>query len=83
MFCAIYKSTRKQDAYLYLADKDEFANVPEALLTMLGEPVHVMDLELSPTLRLAQENVLEVMRNLQERGWFLQLPRQEYRLPSQ
>jgi uncharacterized protein YcgL (UPF0745 family) len=83
MFCAIYKSTRKQDTYLYLADKDRFSQVPEALLQMLGEPVHVMDLELSPSLKLAQDNVLEVMRSLREQGWFLQLPRQEYRLPSQ
>lgn len=83
MFCAIYKSSRKQDTYLYLADKGQFANVPETLLNMLGDPVHVMDLELSPTLHLAQENVLEVMQSLQEQGWYLQLPRQEYRMRSQ
>ena len=77
MQCAIYKSRRKQDTYLYLAAKDDFSHIPEALLKMLGEPVHIMDLDLSPERRLAQEDVAEVLRNLQERGWHLQMPRQD------
>ena len=77
MQCAIYKSCRKQDTYLYLAAKDDFSHIPEALLKMLGEPVHIMDLDLSPERRLAQEDVAEVLRNLQERGWHLQMPRQD------
>lgn len=74
MFCAIYKSTRKQDTYLYLAAKDDFSRVPEPLLKMLGAPIHVMNLELTPERRLAREDVNEVMRCLSERGWFLQMP---------
>ncbi|MCP5159874.1 MAG: YcgL domain-containing protein [Gammaproteobacteria bacterium] len=78
MQCAIYKSRRKQDTYLYLAIKDDFSRLPEPLLKLLGEPVHVMDLELHPERRLAQEDVAEVLRNLRERGWHLQMPRQEW-----
>ena len=77
MQCAIYKSRRKQDTYLYLAAKDDFACVPESLLKLLGEPVHVMDLKLSPERKLALEDTAEVLRNLQERGWHLQMPRQD------
>ena len=77
MYCAIYKSQRKQDAYLYMAAKDDFAAVPEGLLKLLGQPVYVMDLELSPQRKLAREDVAEVMRNLQERGWHLQMPERE------
>jgi uncharacterized protein YcgL (UPF0745 family) len=77
MYCAIYKSQRKQDTYLYLAAKDDFAAVPEGLLKLLGEPVYVMELELSPQRKLAREDVAEVMRNLQERGWHLQMPERE------
>jgi uncharacterized protein YcgL (UPF0745 family) len=75
MYCAIYKSQLRQDTYLYLADKDDFARVPDNLISLLGTPLYVMDLELSPTRKLAQEDVLEVMQNLQARGWHLQLPR--------
>lgn len=77
MQCAIYKSCRKQDTYLYLAARDDFSCVPEALLKLIGVPVHVMDLDLSPERKLAQEDPTEVLRNLQERGWHLQMPRQD------
>ncbi|HPF59506.1 MAG TPA: YcgL domain-containing protein [Candidatus Competibacteraceae bacterium] len=78
MQCSIYKSRRKQDTYLYLAIKDDFSRLPGPLLKLLGEPVHVMDLELHPERRLAQENTAEVLHNLQQRGWHLQMPRQEW-----
>lgn len=77
MQCAIYKSLKKQDTYLYLAAKDDFSNVPESLLKLIGEPVHVMDLELFPERKLAQEDTAEVLHNLRERGWHLQMPRQD------
>jgi len=77
MRCAIYRSPKKPDTYLYVAAKDDFSRIPETLLKMLGEPVHVMDLELDPERRLAQENVGEVLYNLRERGWHLQMPRQD------
>ncbi|MFZ1643801.1 MAG: YcgL domain-containing protein [Candidatus Contendobacter sp.] len=77
MQCAIYKSRRKQDTYLYLAAKDDFSQIPETLLKLIGEMVHLMDLDLSPERKLAQEDTAEVLRNLQERGWHLQVPRQD------
>jgi len=77
MQCAIYKSRRKQDTYLYLAARDDFSRVPESLLKLLGEPIHVMDLELSPERKLALEDTAEVLHNLHERGWHLQMPRQD------
>ena len=77
MYCAIYKSLRKQDTYLYVAGKDDFSQVPDMLLKLLGKLIYVMDLELSSGRKLAQEDVLQVMRNLQEQGWHLQMPRKE------
>ncbi|NJN45794.1 MAG: YcgL domain-containing protein [Candidatus Competibacteraceae bacterium] len=83
MFCTIYKSPKKLGAYLYLADKDDFTPVPDVLLRMLGDPIYLMELELNPVRKLAQEDVREVIRSLQEQGWFLQLPRQDYWRKSQ
>jgi uncharacterized protein YcgL (UPF0745 family) len=77
MYCVIYKSRKKQDTYLYMASKDDFSRVPDALLALLGNPVYVMEIELNAERRLAQEDVLEVLRNLQERGWHLQMPQRE------
>ena len=74
MNCAVYRSTKKRDTYLYLLHKDDFSQVPEALLQALGTPVHVMDLELTPERQLARENTATVMHQLDERGWLLQMP---------
>jgi uncharacterized protein YcgL (UPF0745 family) len=73
MQCAIYKGRRKQDTYLYVTEKDDLSRVPETLLRLLGRLEHVMDLELTAERKLAQEDVTEVIRQLRERGWFLQL----------
>lgn len=83
MYCAIYKSQRRQDTYLYLADKDDFTRVPNHLFTLLGTPLYIMELELNPQRKLAQEDVLEVMQNLQARGWHLQLPQTQTNWQSQ
>ena len=51
-----------------------FECVPDALLSQFGEPVLVIELELSIERKLARENVETVMRNLRERGFHLQMP---------
>jgi hypothetical protein len=77
MHCAIYKSRRKADTYLYVAVRDDFSRIPEALLKLIGELEHVMDLDLHPERKLALEDTAEVLLNLEERGWHLQMPRRE------
>lgn len=77
MLCAIYRSRVRQDTYLYVATRSDLSRVPEALLQMLGEPVHVMDLELTPERRLAREDVGVVIQSLSEQGWYLQMPRRD------
>ena len=78
VYCAIYKSAKKLDTYLYMATKDDFSRVPEALLDILGKLIYVFDLELTSERKLAREDVNEVMRNLHEQGWHLQMPQKEY-----
>ncbi|QBQ54802.1 YcgL domain-containing protein [Nitrosococcus wardiae] len=77
--CAVYRSRKKNDGYLYVEAKDDFSRVPEKLLEMLGKLEFVMGLELRPEVSLAQANTQEVMRMLKEKGYFLQLPAKEYR----
>lgn len=71
----IYKSRKKDELYLYLAEKDDFSVVPEDLLKSLGnEPQFVMQLTLSEQRKLAREDVRKVMQNLQQNGFHLQMP---------
>ena len=74
LHCWVYRSPRKQEMYLFLAGEDAFEPVPDALLERFGEPILVIELELSPERQLAREDVNTVMANLGEQGFHLQMP---------
>ena len=38
LHCWVYRSPRKQEMYLYLAEEDTFDKVPDELLQRFGEP---------------------------------------------
>jgi uncharacterized protein YcgL (UPF0745 family) len=72
MHAYIYRSNRKSDTYLYLATRDGFDVLPEALRTSLGGLTHVMDLELTPERKLALADVQQVRIQLAQAGYYLQ-----------
>jgi uncharacterized protein YcgL (UPF0745 family) len=78
MQCEIYRSSKKSGAYLYIEQEDEFSRVPDSLMKLLGNLEHVMHLELTQERTLAQADPDEVCRNLEEKGFFLQLPPTAY-----
>ena len=72
--CFIYRCSAKSDMYIYLREKDDFSCVPEELLKRLGRTDFAMELELKKDMKLARENPQDVMTNLQQRGFHLQMP---------
>lgn len=74
MFCSVYRSSRREFTYIYLARGHRPEELPPDLLAAFGPPVHLIDLELSPQRKLATEDVEVVLANLTERGFHLQLP---------
>ncbi len=74
MHCAIYRSTKKADTYLYIEKQDDFSRLPDTLRQLLGELEFVMTLELGPERRLAQAEVAQVRTQLRLQGYYLQLP---------
>ena len=76
MKCSVLRSSLKDYTYIYLADDQEFEDLPEALIKVFGEPEFVMDLELSAERKLAYEDVNQVMQDLAENGYHLQMPPQ-------
>lgn len=72
--CWIYRSSRKDEMYLYLAEEDGFEQLPELLKKQFGQPSLVMELELSASRPLAREDVGLVMEKLREQGFYLQMP---------
>lgn len=73
MLCHIYRSNRKIDTYLYLVDKDDFSSIPEELLNIFGEPEFSFSFDLKADRKLASEDTEEVLKNLEEKGYHLQL----------
>jgi uncharacterized protein len=74
MRCAVYKSRRRANTYLYVEAENELRRVPQTLLSMLGGLELVLTLELDTQRTLAQADVHEVRRQLLEQGYYLQLP---------
>jgi hypothetical protein len=73
MLCHIYRSSRKFDTYLYLAEKDDFSVVPEDLLRVFGPPEFSFSFDLTQERVLAKEDSGEVLDNLASHGYHLQL----------
>ena len=74
MNCFVYRSNKKQGMYLYLVEKDNFTNVPESLLKLLGEVVFSFEFDLSKDRKLVKAEAEEVLRIMEENGYFLQMP---------
>jgi len=77
MKCSVVRSSLKDYTYIYLRDDFEFDDLPDSLKQAFGTPEPVMILELTPDRKLANEDVEQVMRNLLEQGYHLQLPPKE------
>ena len=76
MKCVVYKSLRQFDYFLFVKKEDVLARVPHGLRQMLGVLEKVMDLELDENRSLAQADVVAVMQQIEERGYYLQMPPQ-------
>ncbi len=76
MNCFIYRCSRKEDMYLYLAEQDNFSCVPADIRRALGNIEFAMELEITLDTELAREDAAAVLSNLESRGFHLQLPRE-------
>jgi uncharacterized protein YcgL (UPF0745 family) len=74
MQCYVYRSRRRAETYVYLPRKDDFSDLPEALVELLGRLELALELDLTPDRRLAREDPGQVLESLRERGFHLQMP---------
>ena len=72
--CWVYRCGKKDEMYLYLAAQDDFTCLPDNIRSMLGELELSMQLDLHSERKLARVNVIDVMADLNERGFHIQLP---------
>lgn len=74
MQCFIYKSLKKEFLYLYIVHKDDFSAVPHDVLHHFGQAEFVLELDLTAQRKLAREDSTKVIAQLQENGFFIQMP---------
>ena len=88
MICDIYRSSKRDEMYLYVARpaqqqcesdaQDEkinpFENVPESMQNAFGRATFVMQLELTQERKLARVSTMRVLDALQTQGYFVQMP---------
>jgi len=74
MLCAIYKSAKKEQTYLFVKTRDDFSMVPEPLMLTFGTPTLVTLINLATKEKLAFADLAKVKANLYEQGYYLQLP---------
>ena len=70
----VFKSTKKNDFYLFLRADREFESLPKELRKSFGAPIFVMDLTIDEQRSLARADPLKVLGALEENGFYLQFP---------
>ena len=74
LVCEVFRSSKKQEMYLYVEKSKGLEDVPQSLMAQFGEPAPVMVLVLTPEKRLARADVSTVIAKIQEQGFYLQMP---------
>lgn len=74
VLCSIYKSSKKDEMYLYVPKASGLKQVPEVLMQMFGTPRHVTDMMLSPERKLARADIVQVLEKLDTQQFYLQMP---------
>ncbi|WP_432452814.1 YcgL domain-containing protein [Agarivorans sp. QJM3NY_29] len=74
MFCAVYKSLKKQQTYLYIEKKDDFSKVPDSLMALMGAKELVMLVPKRPTKDFSCVSIESLELAFKEPGYYLQLP---------
>ncbi len=77
MVVSVYKTEKKPGLYLYINKLKGLESIPEGLNQLLGMPVHVMDLLLTPERQLAHVDTGEIRSKISSQGYYLQMPIQE------
>ena len=74
MLTAVYKSSKKNETYLFVNKRDDFSDVPEMLLKQFGTPLLVSILNIKNDTKMAISCPQKVIAELESNGFYLQLP---------
>ncbi|MDX1560441.1 MAG: YcgL domain-containing protein [Marinobacter sp.] len=76
-FVSVFRSSKKSDTYLFVRRGQAWEELPESLRGIFGQPVHSMDLVLTPERKLARTTGKQVLDAIAEKDFFLQMPEEQ------
>lgn len=74
LICEIFKSPKHEGMYIYVKKSEGLTRIPEVLLERFGQPQSAMVILLTPDKKLVRADVAKVRANIEEKGFYLQLP---------
>lgn len=77
MLVNVYRSPRKDLTYIYLPRDSKLDTLPAPLRQQFGEPELVLTLNLTSDRKLARYSGEHVLSEIEQRGYFLQMPPSE------
>ena len=66
MLCAVYKSRKKAETYLFIERREDFSRVPEALMSTFGRPELVLMTKLARLLSIRLRHTNDELTLLQD-----------------
>lgn len=73
-FVSVFRSSKKSDTYIYVRRGHKWDELPDSLRAIFGNPVHSMDLIMTPGRKLARATGEQVLSAITEQDFFLQMP---------
>ncbi|WP_417566798.1 YcgL domain-containing protein [Marinobacter sp.] len=76
-FVSVFRSSKKSDTYIFVRRGQEWEELPESLRGIFGQPIHSMDLIMTPGRKLARTTGKQVLEAIGEKDFFLQMPEEQ------
>jgi uncharacterized protein YcgL (UPF0745 family) len=70
----VYKTKKTENLFLYVKAEEGTERVPEELIEKFGEMEQALSFVLTEDRKLAMEDTLTVIKNLNQKGYHLQMP---------
>ena len=72
--CAVYKSLKKDETYVFIPNSTPLSDLPEDLIKVIGQTEKVMILSLTPEKKMARGSAAEILNSIDKQGFHLQMP---------
>ncbi|WP_081296877.1 YcgL domain-containing protein [Gilliamella sp. App4-10] len=73
MWCYIYRSTKKENCYLYMENENDFSTIPDKIISIFGAPIFVMKVLLDGKRKFVVGTANEIEEKIKADGFFLQM----------